>query len=202
VAVELAGGGVAVYSPSRGLDIDALKKHAGDVHYLLAANHFHHMGVPGWLAACPGAIPVATNVALPRLARQADIAWSQLDDLGGALAPDTRLLVPEGTRSGEAWLEIERGGERVWVIGDAFFNVPKLPTGPTGVFCRLTGTAPGLRLGQTWKYLQLRDRGRYKAWLLDRLATAPPTVLVPAHGDVVRDQDLGARLRQIAEARL
>ncbi|HTJ80844.1 MAG TPA: hypothetical protein VL400_03950 [Polyangiaceae bacterium] len=202
VAVELATGGVAVLSPSRGLDIDALIRHAGDVRFLVAANHFHYLGIPEWLAACPGAVPIATDVALPRLAKKVDIAWSQPDDLVGALASDTTLLIPEGTASGEAWLSVERGPTRIWIVCDAYFNLETLPRGVMGAFCKVSRTGPGLSIGQTWKYVQLRDRKRYKAWLLARLAAAPPTVLVPSHGEIVRGDDLGERLAAHARARL
>jgi hypothetical protein len=202
VAVELRGGGVAVLSPTRGLDIEALRSHAGEIRFLVASNHFHNLGVRTWLDACPKALPVASKVALPRLTKKVDVPWTDLDELEGALADDTTLLVPEGTASGEVWLSVERKDERVWIVCDAFFNLRTLPVGPLGLFCRATKTGPGLSVGRTWKYLQVGDRAAYKRWLLAQLKKAPPTVLVPAHGEIARGNDLGATLTELVERRL
>lgn len=213
VAVLLDRTGLVVVSPTRGLDVahgdgrhaavEAIVGHAGPVRYLLAPNHYHHLGIPEWLAACPGAMAVATPAARKRLAKKHDdVAWGEIDELAGGLAPDTRLLVPEGTANGEAWIEIERGDERVWIVSDAFFNVSEIPGGFVGLFVRATQTGPGLRLGQTWKYMALADRARYRDWLLARLAAAPPTTLVPSHGDIARGADLGERLAAIVRERL
>jgi hypothetical protein len=151
---------------------------------------------------------VAGGGARPRVASKLGgklPQWTGVGDLGAlreVLPPGTTLLEPEGTRSGEVWLELVRGGDRAWIVCDAFFNVAAFEPGFSGWVLRATRTGPGLSLGQTWKYLQLADRARYKAWLLERLAGGPPNVLVVAHGSVLRDVALGERLRAIVEERL
>jgi hypothetical protein len=198
VAIELRGGGVCVISPTRSIDPAPLVEHAGSVRYLLAPNHFHYLGVQRWLEQCPGAVAVCSPVAKRRLAKKVDVPWSDLDDLASALPDDASLLVPEGTRNGEVWVRLGK----TWIVCDAFFNLPHLPSGALGVFCRLTQTGPGLKLGQTWKYLALADSKAYAAWLRGVLDEHPVERLVPAHGAVEAGVDLAARLRGLVDARL
>jgi glyoxylase-like metal-dependent hydrolase (beta-lactamase superfamily II) len=87
-------------------------------------------------------------------------------------------------------------------VCDAFFNVPGPLSGPTGLMLRATGTATGLRIGNSFRWLAIGDGGAYRAWLEAELAERPPTVLVPAHGDVIEDDDLGERLLQLVRRRL
>lgn len=198
VAVELRDGGVCVVSPTRRLDPARLAEHAGDIRFLLAPNHFHYLGVPDWLSKSPRAVAVCAPTARPRLARKLDVAWDDLEALRAALPEDARLLVPEGTRNGEVWLVVRD----TWIVCDAFFNLTSLPRGAAGLFCRVTQTGPGLRLGQTWKYLALRDRGAYARWLLHELTNAPPRRLVMAHGTILEGDDLAERLAALVRARL
>ncbi len=197
-AVELRGGGLCVVSPTLRIDPAPIVEHAGRVRFLLAPNHYHHLGVSAWLVACPGSVAVCSRVARGRLARRVDAPWSDLEDLVAALPEDASVLVPEGTRNGEVWLRVAR----TWIVTDAFFHLATMPSGLLGAFCWLTQTAPGLRIGQTWKYLALKDRRRYAAWLLERLEKDPPDTLVVAHGDILRGDDLGSRLEDVARARL
>jgi hypothetical protein len=106
------GGGVCVVSPTRGVDPSALAAHAGDVRFLLAPNHYHHLGVASWLASCARAVAVCSEAARPRLVRKVDTPWGELEDLAAALPEDASILVPEGTRNGEVWLEA--AGTWIW----------------------------------------------------------------------------------------
>jgi hypothetical protein len=201
VAIGLRSGGACVVSPTRDVAPTSLGR---PVELLLASNHFHWLGIPDWMRQLEGSPPtvVASDVARGRVAKKIRSEVHDLGVLEAALPAGVTLLVPEGTRSGEVWLEVEGAGERVWVVCDAFFNMPSLPGGFAGWALGATGTGPGLKLGHTWKYLQLSDRSRYKEWLLGRLEQRPPTVLVVAHGQILRDVALGTRLRAIVEERL
>lgn len=197
IAVELKRGGHAVFSPTRGVDPGDL-----DAHYLVSPNHYHYLGVPEWSARYPDARIVATHDACPRLQSKLDRPVHPLGDLESELDDGTRLLVPEGTSNGEVWVEIDRGSERTWIVCDAFFNEPKNPSGFFGFGCRMTGTTPGLRIGNTWLWMHLGKRAVYKQWLEARLAEKPVTRLVCSHGDVIEHPDLGARLLDLAKERL
>ena len=201
-AIELRGGGVAVFSPSSGLDPQDLASHAGEVRYLLAPNHFHYLGIRRWRDACPGAQAVASSQARKRLVKKLDVPWADLEELRAHLPEGARLVIPDGTRSGEVWWEIQRGDERVLVVCDAFFNLETLPGGMVGFVCKVTDTGPDLALGKTFKYLALGDRQAYKAFTLRYLEDHPPTVLVPMHGEVARGADLAKRLAELVRTRL
>jgi hypothetical protein len=50
--------------------------------------------------------------------------------------------------------------------------------------------------------MQLSKRAEYKEWLLARLKAAPPTALVPAHGEIAEGVDLAGRLAALVRERL
>ena len=198
VALELPGGGTCVVSPTRGIDPALLVERAGDVRYLLAPNHFHYLGIAPWLERCPRAVPVCGRIALPRLTKKVEVPWTDLEELSAALPEDASVLEPEGTRNGEVWLRV---GSTL-IVCDAFFNLPEMPTGALGIFCRLTDTAPGLKIGSTWKYLALSDRAKYVAWIESVLEHHPPERLVASHGAIAEGTDLADRIRALVRSRL
>lgn len=198
VAIELEGGGLCVFSPTAGLSPEGLPDR---VELLLAPNHYHWLGVGEWRAAFPDAGVIAGDVARPRLADKLGAAPLDLGALRARLPARVTVLEPAGTANGEVWLEVEDGA-RTWVVCDAFFNEPAHPTGLFGLGARVTGTTAGLRLGQTWKYVALGDRAAYKAWTLDRLASAPPARVVMSHGDVLEGDGVAERLAALVRARL
>lgn len=206
VAVNLGGGKLCVFSPLANprdhlLDgLDAL----GEPLFLLAPNHFHYMGLAAHLERWPSARVVATAQASARLEKKTGLSVEPLDALREALPAHMDALELAGIKSGEAWLSVQTPEGRWWIVCDAFFNVQERPIGAFGFALRLTGTAPGLRIGGTFrsKLLQMGDRATYKVWLLDALAREAPTTLVPCHGEIVSGPDLPERLRALADARL
>jgi len=71
VAVELHDGGLAVVSPIRTLETDAVAQLAelGPVRFLVAPNHYHHLGLAAWRERFPDARVVCAPAAHPRLVR-------------------------------------------------------------------------------------------------------------------------------------
>jgi hypothetical protein len=204
VALGLRDGGAVVYNPTRLLPPTAHEAilAVGRPQILLAPNHYHHLGLSEFTERYPGCVAVCTDAARPRLSRQTPVPLLGLDRLVARLPPGAELVEPPGTRLGEVWLTVDGQDGPVWIVCDAFFNVPRHPRGPTGLFTRLFGLSAGLRIGTTWKFIGLRDRARYAEWVLARLHASPPSVLVPAHGAPVAGPDLGARLIALVESRL
>ena len=204
VALRLRAGGSVIYSPTRLLPPAAhvAIEGVGRPAILLAPNHYHHMGLSEFRERYPEAVCVCSETARLRLEKQGPHRFQPLSVLAERLPDEARLVEPPGTRNGEVWLEIDGADGPLWVVSDAFFNVPRTPGGFIGLFCRVTGTTPGLRIGSTWKYLALRDRRRYAEWLLSRLHAAPPAALIPSHGEPVAGPDLGARVIALVERRL
>jgi hypothetical protein len=203
VAVRLRDGRLAVYSPARGLGREAhgQLRRIGLPGLLVAPNHYHTLGLREWAAAYPEAAVVSSVRASARVQRQCRRPVGDEAALRSALPPEVSVLVPPGTRTGELWLSAPTPRGRAWIVGDGFFNIARTPRGVMGLLLVALGSSPGLRIGSGFRWL-LRDRAAYRAWLLERLAREPPTVLVPCHGEVLCDPLLPARLKQLAEIRL
>jgi hypothetical protein len=191
IAIELPSGGHAVLSAGTGMDPDALSPR-----FLVCGNHFHWLGIPEWLERFPEARVVATKTAAPRLRAKLGRDVGELSEID--LPKGTTFVEPAGVGSGEIWLD----ANGAWIVCDAFFNEPNMANGVMGVGLRLSGTTPGLRIGQTWKWMQLSKRAEYKEWLLARLKDAPPKALIPAHGEMAEGADLADRLAALVRERL
>lgn len=204
VALPLRTGGLLLYSPTRSLGEEAHGWLAalGTPQFLLAPNHFHHLGIGEHRERYPSSVICASERARPRVERMTGQRVHSLDGLRQVLPPHVTVLEPEGTRAGEVWLRVETRDGVAWVVSDAFFNMAQTPAGLSGLFCRATGTTPGLRVGSTFLWLALSDRRRYRRWLLDQLAADRPRMLVPGHGEVIAGVDLSDTLRILAEKRL
>jgi hypothetical protein len=66
-----------------------------------------------------------------------------LERLAERLPAGARLVEPPGTRLGETWLVVDGQDGPVWIVCDAFFNVPRHPRGFIGLFARLFGLSAG-----------------------------------------------------------
>ena len=202
LAVRLEGGEVALVSPVRGTlersraSLEAL----GRPTFALAPNHYHFMGIAE--ARTPELTCVASAAARPRLTAKCGHAFEPLEALRERLPPGVTLLEPPGLASGEVWLRAETERGVAWAVCDAFFNVNNALSGMMGLVLRATSTAPGLRIGKTFDWLVLRDKRAYRRWLEERIAEAAPRILIPSHGDVVIDDALPERLRELVARRL
>lgn len=205
IAAPLADGGIFVYSPGAALvaNLPDELREKGDARVLLAPNSFHHLGIKAWKSAFPGAIGVAADGARARLAKQGHPDLQPLARLREKLPASMDVLEVPGTRIGESWLRWESSAGVGWAVGDAFFNMPRLSHKlHLRLLSWLLSSAPGLAISGLMKWGGVNDRRAYKSWLLDQLARDQPKVLVPNHGDVLRADDLPARLKELIERRL
>lgn len=203
VALRLADGGVAVYSPIKDLGPDAHRalKALGPPALLIAPNHHHYLGLPEFAATYPQASIVASAVALARVRARTRCEVGADTALRARLPPHVSVLVPPGTRGGELWLSLATQRGRAWVVGDAFFNIARVPPTPIGLLLRALRVAPGLRIGDPFRWL-VRDRPAYRRFVLDALHADRPTTLIPCHGQILADGDLPERLERLIETRL
>jgi hypothetical protein len=203
VALRLADGRLAIYSPVRGLGKAAhlaLTK-IGQPAILIAPNHYHNLGLSEYAATYPGIATVGSTVAAPRLRRKCTNDLSDETLLRQAFPSNVSLLLPPGTKTGEVWISVESSNARVWIVGDAFFNIAKTPRSAMGLLLRILGISPGLRIGTSFRWL-LKDRAVYRRWLIEALCSQQPTFLVPSHGDVLVSPRLPRLLERLAETRL
>jgi hypothetical protein len=185
-------GGLIVYSPTRNLgdSVHAQIAELGAPRWLVAPNHFHHLGITEWRTRYPQTMVLAGSGALPRLAKKYPAL--ELRAIGTVEAIDS--LEPEGTKNGEVWVR----AHGAWLVGDAFLNVAGPVSGVTGFVLKLTGTAPGFCISRLWGALHLADRAKYRSWLFAELDRAPPTWLVPSHGEPISSPELARQLRELA----
>lgn len=197
---NIAGRNIAVYNPTAGLGNDVHQQIAatGEVRCLIAPNLFHHLGLREWLERYPGAEVFSSQTAAHRINRKSGIRPKPIDSLKARLPGGTRILTPAGLKNGEVWVGLEAGPDRILVVGDAFFSLAGPFRGLSGKILRAMRTGPDLQVPRTWSWLHCRNSQEYGAWFSRATKYWAATVLVPCHGDVVRDSKLGRRLIPLA----
>ena len=203
--VPLRDGGALIHSPtwlgdeSTFSQVEAL----GTPRVLLAPNHFHHLSLSRFRARYPDAIVVAAKSALPRLQAKGHRGLRDVMEVEGLLPAGGRVLCPEGLRSGEAWLSLaDERGVRTLLVSDAFFHVLRPVKGLAAFFMRRLRTLPGLCIGDTFRWLAVRDRAAYRRWATDVLSREQPRRLAVSHGEILECDDLAQRLVSLVEARV
>lgn len=65
-------------------------------------------------------------------------------------------------------------------------NFPKLPPNPiVKIMFGLSGSGPGLKFNNIAPLFMVRDKAALKRWLASEFEKAPPSWLIPTHGDIV-----------------
>ena len=188
--------GLVVVSPSSGVtarELDALAEH-GEVSALIANNGYHHLGQAAWRERFPNAVSYAPAATLPRLRKKSSgIPYRALSEL--ALPAHVRCEETAGFKGGDAFLSIRTKRGNVWYTGDLVTNIQSLPPPPVRWLFSWTDSAPGLRLFRPAVWLLIRDKKEVRAWMLERLASDPPSIVVPAHGPPCEAADVVALTR-------
>ena len=188
--------GLVVVSPGSGLgarDYDALREH-GEVRALIANNSFHHLGQSAWRERFPEAVSYAPSGAIADLKKKAPgIDFRPLADL--PLPTHVRCDDPPGFKTGETLVSVRARKGTVWFTGDLLTNIQRTPGPPLRWLFTWTDSAPGFRLFKPAAWLMMRDKKAVRAWALERLASDPPTIAVPAHGPAFDAGDVAALAR-------
>lgn len=206
IAIRLKSGGCLIVSPGADL-VQTFEKDLpilGQPKILLIPNCFHHYGVSAWLEFYPNAKSVASLQAMSRLHSKLGNRYSleSLNFLRAELPENIQILEPPGWRAGEVWLRVEIEKKIAWIVCDAFFNMPKLsPRFLTRLIQRMAKAAPGLSISRILKWVLIKNRSVYRKWVLNQLERDRPSILVPSHGDIIEDENLPRRIRQLVEKR-
>lgn len=180
-------------------ELRELESH-GEVIALLANNGLHHLGLAPCRAVFPNAISYAAPLAAQRIRKKGK-------EPGQLLSPDqlkpllgdqvTVLQVPDG-KIGDLMVRVRTDKGVLLYAGDLIANMPSLPPAlvPRLLF-KLTNSAPGLKLFNFYIKLFIKNRKAALAFLLKEIEANPPTILVPAHGDVLARDDLPSDLRTL-----
>ncbi len=184
--LRLQDGSLALFSPTRGLQEQVAE--LGTPSFLIAPNHFHHMGVQSYLEKWPEAQVVASAGAIPRLEKKSDIeSFGDLALLRKELPENVQLLEAPGLKNGEVLLRVETEKGIAWAVSDAFFNMAEHVSGMMGFVVRVTGTSKGLRIGKTFTSLAISDKAAYGSWMRKQFDADKPSVLIPGHGEVMSE---------------
>jgi len=199
---RLGDGGVLIYSPSWvGPSVfDQVEAH-GTPRLLVIPNHFHNLAIRRFRERYPEARVVAHTEALPRLRRKGHERIDSIETARDQLSPHLELVTPEGTKNGEIWL-LERGAKPELAIGDAFFNLSGPLTGLVGWFMRVAKGAPGLCIGQTYRWVGLQDEPLYKRWLIEWVQREQPQTIHFCHGVALTGPGTPKALIELARRRL
>lgn len=169
---------------------------------LVLPNAFHFLGYSVWKEKYPQAQGYAPEGALPRLIAKGckDLQpLSQLPDLH----PGCSWVELPGLRYGEAWFRILNGAANTWITGDVFFNLRRFSKKPIARLTqKLMGSAPGLKLPNTIKYVLIKKRKVFLDFLEKLLREDQPTRLLPLHGEILDDPELPKKLTALLRERL
>lgn len=188
--------GLVVVSPGTGVsdrEYDALREQ-GEVRALVANNALHHLGQPPWRARFPEAVSYAPTDALKVLEKKAPgIPFRPVSEL--ELPAHVRCDEPPGWKTGEAFFSVRVGRGAIWFTGDLLTNIHRTPGPPLRWLFTWTGSAPGFRLFRPAVWGFVRDKRVLRAWMLERVASDPPSVVVGAHGPPFEAGDVAAEAR-------
>jgi hypothetical protein len=203
VLVSLSDGGVLVHSPTWIDDATFARVEAfGQPRILFAPNHFHHLSLARYRQRWPAARVVAGSVAIPRLQRLGHDTVQHVATVTELLPKGSRWLECAGTRAGETILSLPGDDGPIWIACDAFFNVARPVTGAAGIVLRTLRATPGLAIGDTFKWVAVRDRTAYRSWMLQALERERPTELWMSHGERMATLALPGILSDLVRRRM
>lgn len=172
------------------------------VSHLVIPNSFHHLGIPEWKKIFPSAKLVSASPALARLKRQGVEESSPWQQCELPLPDEVSLLEPPHCKLGELWISLYPDRpERTLCVADAFFCLDK----PQGLQSRLIQTASGISsspaVSRLFKWSALSQRKAYYSWAVQTIRELDPQMLIPQHGQILRGNDVPARLLQALDER-
>jgi hypothetical protein len=183
--VRLPEGGLAFHNavPLREADMAMLER-KGRPALLLIPNGMHRLDVHAWKERFPQVTVLCPAAARERVAKAVRVDGT-FEELAAEGWQKTLAAIPlDGSKTGEAAIQVRTGSEVSLLFGDTVFNVPHQP-GLAGLLLRAVGSSGGARVTRIGRLFTVRDP-RALAAHLERLAATPGLArLVPSHGDVV-----------------
>jgi len=157
----------------------------------------HHLGLGPWRAQFEDAVTYASPRAAARI-RKKGKDFGQLEpteQLQPRLGDKIALIAIDGDKFGDVCVRVQTDKGTLFYAGDFIANIQTLPSNILfRLVFKLTDSGPGLKLfGAFFKFFVANGKAA-RACLLNELERHPPSILVPAHGDVVQKPDLAATL--------
>ena len=183
----------AICLNSEGMEaIEAL----GTVRWIVVPCAMHRADIAPYRARYPEA-----QILCPSAAKSKVEEVVSVDDLCESVLPTLGIKVhePRGLKPFEQHLECPlEDGNKALIVTDALFNLgPQPPTGFGGLMLKWLGSVGPLGMTRMGRWLILKDRSAWQAYL-ENLAEIPDlTVLAIAHGESIVG-NVGESLRQAA----
>jgi hypothetical protein len=200
MTARLSDGSLCVISPPCQIDEGVLRdlEPFGPVRMIVAANAYHHLGLPVWSKAFPEAASYAHPKALKRISKlHATLNVQSIDAAASKFDDKAAVLSVPGMRSGDLWLKAGRS----WYVGDHFMNLKEPLKGLFGFVFRVTNSAPGFKANAVSRAVFTADNKAYKNWALETLAGQGPERVVPGHGALANGGAVAAQMRSELETR-
>ncbi|PRP95229.1 hypothetical protein [Enhygromyxa salina] len=187
---KLASGGLLVISPPPRVSAEQLEDLAsfGEVEAIATNNGHHHMGLGRWRELFPQARFFAAPGAAERIAKKSKNAGElePLSALQPLLGDDLALIESPASKCGETWARVKVDGGYVWYASDILANIGDLPAKfLIRMAFTLTKSAPGYRVFHLAHMVIAKDKRAVLRAMLDDIRKHPPTVMVPAHGEIL-----------------
>lgn len=205
LAVALPGGSILIMSPPRHFEPKEAEafRAIGPVVALVENNGSHHLGLAPARACFPEAVTYAAPRAAARIRKKSkDFGELQaIDTLRPRLGDKVSLVEVEGDKIGDVIMHVRSERGVLLYASDFLANIPELPRNPLfRLIFKLTDSGPGLKVFNMFFKLYVADPKKARRCLIRELQANAPTILVPAHGDVVAREDLTATLVSMLEA--
>ncbi len=195
--------GLFVVSPPCRVPAEAMTDLAkyGKVVGLIAPNAYHNMGLKEWAAHFPEAKLYGPAQALARLEKISGHTVYPVSDSAPLLGDNVDVVDMPHYRTGEVLVRMRTPTQTIWYVTDVIMNLPALPPNfPIRQLFKWTKSAPGLRLNGLSALITARNRRELYRWLAAELDKAPPTLLVPCHGQSIPLGPNGGELREVLSA--
>ncbi|EDM74711.1 hypothetical protein PPSIR1_40849 [Plesiocystis pacifica SIR-1] len=206
-AAKLPSGGVLLVSPPSRVSDEAVAEleAIGPIEAIVANNGFHYLGVDRWQKRFPKARSYAAPGAIARIAKRSTkpLSFEPLSALAGSLGDDVAVVEAPGSRHGETWVRAKIADGYAWYASDILTNLAALPKPflPRTLF-KLTKSGPGYSVFNLAVRFIFKDKGAGLGAMIREVGEYPPTVMVPAHGDILRGADLAEKTRGLLQAAL
>lgn len=203
LGIQLIDGTYLVYSPGCKLADSFAETVSDKVSYLLCPNHFHHLGVKEWQKKFPEAKVIASANAVKKLKNKGHKSVEEMTDLAAQLPAGVEIVEVPDSKTGETWVVTKTEKETSWMVCDAFFNWKSKAKNPLMRMVQVMAQAgPGLCLSSIYIRVSIKNKEAYRQWMHQRLQADEPSVLIPCHGEIIRDDHLGGRLSLLVDGRL
>lgn len=188
LAVGVEGGIVLVSPPCRVASgvFEDLSQY-GSVRALVASNAFHYLGLAEWKVRFPEAAIFAPVQSIARVERQSKLRGIRpLAEAASITGSRLELTDMPHYKTGEVLVRVATERGLVWYVTDIIMNLPVLPSNPVfKLLFKLSGSGPGLKLNNIAPLFMVRDKAALKRWLAAEFEKAPPSWLIPTHGEIV-----------------